>query len=334
MVEFPQLPKKQEWEVLEADYGRLVVEPFDAGLALSVGNAFRRVLLSSIEGAAPTWVKIEGVLHEFSYLPGVLEDTLDVIQNLRKVVFRLHGHRPRLLRLEAHGPKVVTAREIQTDADVEILTPDVPLATLDKEGVLSLELALEKGRGYSPAEKRENEALPVNAIAMDADFSPVKKVNFTVKPIRSTKKVGAERLALEIWTNGSVAPNDAMGQAAKLLEEHFSILFHFKPAAEPVEEIPHVQHPELNEHLFRSVEELELSVRAYNCLKNANIRTIADLVMKTEVELLKTKNFGKKSLNEIKALLEEMGLSLGMELDPDELERIRPPEPVPQEEEE
>jgi DNA-directed RNA polymerase subunit alpha len=317
-----QLPRKPEWQDLAAEHGKFVVEPFEPGFGLTIGNAFRRVLLSSIEGAAPTWVKIENVLHEFSFLPGMMEDTLDVLNNIRKVVFKLHGERSRLIHLRATGPGVVKASDFQTDADIEVLNVDQPLATLDREAVLAMEVQVEKGRGYVPAEKREMEGLPVNALVLDADFSPVQRVNFTVEP--SKKHPGAERLNIEIWTNGSVSPEDAVGEAALILEDHFNLLCRFPTGLETDEELPvEVEKVELNENLFRSVDELELSVRAYNCLKTANIRTIADLVQKSEAELLKTKNFGKKSLNEIKSILGEMQLSLGMRLDPAELERLR-----------
>ena len=317
-----QLPRKHEWQDLTAEYGRFVVEPFDPGFALTVGNAFRRVLLSSIEGAAPTWVKIERVLHEFSFLPGMTEDTLDVLSNLRRVVFKLHGERSRLIRLRATGPGVVKASDFQTDADIEILNPDQPLATLERDSVLEMELQVEKGRGYAPLEKREVEGLPVSALVLDSDFAPVQRVNVLVEPAK--RKPGAERLVLEVWTNGSVSPEDAVGEAALILEDHFNLLCRFPSGLEADEETPvEVERVELNENLFRSVDELELSVRAYNCLKTANIRSIADLVQKSEAELLKTKNFGKKSLNEIKSILGEMALSLGMRLDPAELERLR-----------
>ena len=317
-----QLPRKQEWQDLAVDHGRFVVEPFELGFALTIGNAFRRVLLSSIEGAAPTWVKIENVLHEFSFLPGMVEDTLDVLTNIRRVVFKLHGERSRLIRLRVAGPGIVKAADFQTDADIEVLNPDQTLATLDRDGVLEMEMHVEKGRGYVPLEKRELEGLPVNALVLDADFSPVQRVNIQVEP--SKRHPGAERLVIEMWTNGSVSPEDAVGEAALILEDHFNLLCRFPTGLEPDEEIPvEIEKVELNENLFRSVDELELSVRAYNCLKTANIRTIADLVQKSEAELLKTKNFGKKSLNEIKTILGEMQLSLGMRLDPAELERLR-----------
>jgi DNA-directed RNA polymerase subunit alpha len=317
-----QLPTTHEWAIQERGYGKLVIDGFEAGFGLTVGNAYRRVLLSAIHGSAATWVKIENVLHEFSHLPGVLEDTLDIMTNLRRVVFALHVNRPKILRLKAQGTGVATAGNFEPDADVDILTPDTVLATLDKDGTLEMEVCVERGRGYISAEKREPEALPINAILLDADFSPVQRVNFHVEP----RGEGRERLTLEVWTNGSVTPVEAVGQAARILEDHFELLMDFPEAApqeETVERDEYRPRVELNENLFRNVDELELSVRASNCLKTANIRSIADLVQKTESELLKTKNFGKKSLNEIKTILGEMGLSLGMRLDPEEVERLR-----------
>jgi DNA-directed RNA polymerase subunit alpha len=318
-----QLPTRHDWAVQDTKYGKLSIEPFESGFALTVGIAYRRALLSAIHGAAPTWVKIENVLHEFSHLPGVMDDTLDIMMNLRKVVFTLHVNRPKILRLKAQGASVVKASDFEADADIEILTPDVMLATLDKDGVLEMEVCVERGRGYVSAEKREPEALPINAILLDADFSPVKRVNFHVEPLGTE---GRERLVLEVWTDGSVSPVTAVGEASRILEDHFDLLTNFpetSPQEEAAERDEARPRTELNENLFRNVDELELSVRASNCLKTANIRTIADLVQKTEAELLKTKNFGKKSLNEIKTILGEMSLSLGMRLDPEELERLR-----------
>ena len=324
-----QLPTHHEWIQSEATYGKLAIESFEPGFALTVGIAYRRVLLSAIHGAAPTWVKIENVLHEFSHMPGITEDTLDIIMNLRKVVFALHVNRPKILRLKTQsGGQQVTAGDFDADADVQILTPDVPLTTLDKDGTLEMEVCIERGRGYVSAEKREPEALPINAILLDADFSPVQRINFKVEPI-GTAPAGEEppeRLVLEVWTDGSVSPAIAVGEASRILQDHFNLLTDFPETVPEEEEARHDEtHPrtELNDNLFRNVDELELSVRASNCLKTANIRTIADLVQKTEAELLKTKNFGKKSLNEIKTILGEMGLSLGMRLDAEELERLR-----------
>ena len=321
------LPVRHEWLARDRAHGIIAVEPFEPGFALTVGNAYRRVLLSSIPGAAPTWVKIEGVLHELSHTQGVTEDTLDIIMNLRKLVFAVAVNRPKLLRLKVQGPRTVTASDFEPDADVEILTPDVVLATLDKDGSLEMEVCVERGRGYQAAEKREPEALPINAMLIDSDFSPIKRVNFHVEP--SKQEPDHERLVVEVWTNGSITPEVAVGEASRILEDSFDLLTEF-PQSPPPEEQPGGEpgvetaaRVELNEHLFRNVDELELSVRASNCLKTANIRTIADLVQKTESELPKTKNFGKKSLNEIKTILGEMGLSLGMRLDPEELERLR-----------
>ena len=317
-----QLPTSHEWTAQDRVYGKLTIGQFESGFALTVGNAYRRVLMSAIHGAAPTWVKIENVLHEFSHLPGVVEDTLDIMMNLRKVVFALHVNRPKILRLRSQGPGTVKASDFEPDADVEILTPDVLLASLDKDGVLEMEVCIERGRGYVSAEKREPEALPINAILLDSDFSPVTRVNIHVEPAAPNR----ENLVLEVWTDGSVTPSAAVGEAAAILEDHFELLMNFPETVTQEEEVvsdelrPRV---EMNENLFRNVDELELSVRASNCLKTANIRTIADLVQKTEPELLKTKNFGKKSLNEIKTILGEMGLSLGMRLDSDELDRLR-----------
>ena len=317
-----ELPTRHEWITSDNTYGKLVIELFEPGFALTVGNAYRRVLLSSIHGAAPTWVKIENVLHEFSHMPGITEDTLDILMHLRNVVFRLHVNRPKILRLKAQGVGVVKAGDFEADADVEILTPDVPLATLDKDGVLEMEVCVERGRGWVPAERREPEALPINAILLDSDFSSVKRVNFHVEPASGER----ERLIVEVWTDGSISPQMAVGEASRILEDHFELLMDFPVVSPELEETQRDEaapRPELNENLFRNVDELELSVRASNCLKTANIRTIADLVQKSEGELLKTKNFGKKSLNEIKTILGEMGLHLGMRLDPEELERLR-----------
>ena len=316
-----QLPARHEWAVQEQHYGKLVMEPFEPGFALTVGIAYRRALLSGIHGAAPTWVKIEHVLHQFSHLPRVTEDTLDIMMTLRTVAFVLHVNRPKILRLKAQGPGTVKASDFEKDADIEILTPEVPLATLDKDGVLEMEVCVERGRGYVPAEKREPEALPIHALLLDADFSPVERVNFHVEPT-----VGRQRLVLEVWTDGSVAPVTAVAEASRILEDHFELLTHFPQATPEVAAATRDEtrlRTEWNENLFRNVEELELSVRASNCLKAAHIRTIADLVPKTEAELLKTKNFGKKSLDEITTILGAMGLSLGMRLDPEELERLR-----------
>jgi len=321
MLDF-RLPARHDWVVQEKNYGKLIVEPFEPGFALTVGIAYRRALLSGIHGAAPVWAKIEHVLHEFSHLPGITEDTLDIMMNLLKVVFVLHVKRPKIFRLKAQGPGTVRAGDFERDADVEILTPDVSLATLDRDGVLEMEVCVERGRGYVPAEKHEPEVLPIDAILLDADFSPVERVNFQVEPTVGSR----QRLVLEVWTDGSVAPVAAVAEASRILEDYFELLTTFpqaipeKVAAERSETRLRL---ERNTSLLRNVAELEVSARASNCFKAANIQTIADLVPKTEAELLKTKNFGKKTLSAIKTVLGEMGLSLGMHLDPEELARLR-----------
>src|SRR6058998_3140893 len=226
-----QLPTRHDWTVQDKVYGKLSIEPFEAGFALTVGIAYRRALLSAIHGAAPTWVKIENVLHEFSHLPGVMEDTLDILMNLRKAVFRLHLNRPKILRLKAQGVGVAKAGDFEPDADVEILTPDVPLATLDKDGMLEMEVCVERGRGYVPAERREPEALPINAILLDADFSPVKRVNFHVETMGER-----ERLVLELWTDGSVTPSLAVSEASRILDDHFELLRAFPETTLEAEE--------------------------------------------------------------------------------------------------
>src|SRR6058998_3825304 len=227
-----QLPTRHDWTVQDKVYGKLSIEPFEAGFALTVGIAYRRALLSAIHGAAPTWVKIENVLHEFSHLPGVMEDTLDILMNLRKAVFRLHLNRPKILRLKAQGVGVAKAGDFEPDADVEILTPDVPLATLDKDGMLEMEVCIERGRGYVPAERRELEALPINAILLDADFSPVKRVHFHVEATAGDR----ERLVLELWTDGSVTPSMAVSEASRILDDHFELLRAFPETTLEAEE--------------------------------------------------------------------------------------------------
>src|SRR5438445_89037 len=221
-----QLPTRHDWAVQETNYGKLVMEPFELGFALTVGIAYRRALLSAIHGAAPTWVKIEHVLHPCSHLPGVTEDTLDIMMNLRKVAFVLHVNRPKILRLKAQGPGTVKASDFEKDADIEILTPEVLLAPLEKDGVLEMDVCVERGRGYVPAEKREPEALPIDAILLDADFSPVERVNFRVEPAVD----GRQRLVLEVWTDGSVAPATAVAEASRILEDHFELLTTFPQA--------------------------------------------------------------------------------------------------------
>ena len=309
-----QRPKKVDWELLSKRYGRLVAEPFEKGYALTVGNALRRVLLSSLPGAAITWVRIEGATHEFSHLPGVQEDLVDILLNLKKVLLKAEGDDPRVLELDARGPREVTAGDITPAAATAILNPELRLATVEKGGWLKMELGVEKGLGYLAAEKRK-EDVPAGAIAVDAAFSPIQRVNYGVEMSRLGQVIDYEKLVVEIWTNGAITPDEALTRAAGTLTGHFEV-FTAMEVEEEEEEPEALTAAEINEHLKKSVDELELSARSSKCLKSADIRTIADLVQKTEGELLRTKNFGKKSLSEIKEVLIGMGLSLGMTLDP------------------
>src|SRR5512133_102263 len=311
-----QKPKRlaTDTETLTDKYGMFWAQPFERGFGTTVGNALRRVLLSSIEGAAVTAVKIEGVLHEFQSIPGVVEDATDIILNLKQIPFKLSGDAPKAIYLRADQPGVVTSGMIEADADVEVLDKDVYIATVSEGGKLDMEMRLKKGRGYVSADKNFDEDLGIGFIPIDSVHSPVRKVNYAVEAARLGQITDYDKLSLEIWTNGSVNPADALGLAAKLLKDHMNIFINFEEEVETI--ATEERKPEIrNENLNRSVEELELSVRSYNCLKNANIQTIGELVQKTEAEMLKTKNFGRKSLNEIKEILTSMGLSLGMKID-------------------
>jgi DNA-directed RNA polymerase subunit alpha len=311
-----QKPKRlaTDTETLTDKYGRFYAQPFERGFGTTIGNALRRVLLSSIEGAAVTAVKIEGVLHEFQSIPGVVEDATDIILNLKQVPFKLNGDGPKAIYLKAEQPGVVTSTMIEADGDVEILDKTVYIATVSEGGKLDMEMRLKRGRGYVAADKNFDEDLGLGFIPIDSVHSPVRKCNYTVEAARLGQITDYDKLDIEIWTNGSIAPADALGLAAKLLKDHMTIFINFEEELETEsrgEEKPLIK----NENLNRSVEELELSVRSYNCLKNANIQSIGELVQKTEAEMLKTKNFGRKSLNEIKEILASMGLSLGMKID-------------------
>ena len=311
-----QKPKRlaTDTETLTDKYGRFYAQPFERGFGTTIGNALRRVLLSSIEGAAVTAVKIEGVLHEFQSIPGVVEDATDIILNLKQIPFKLNGDGPKAIYLKADQPGVITSGMIEADADVEVLDKNVYVATVSEGGKLDMEMRLKRGRGYVSADKNFDEDLGLGFIPIDSVHSPVRKVNYTVEAARLGQITDYDKLDIEIWTNGSIAPADALGLAAKLLKDHMTIFINFEEELEAEssrEEKPQIK----NENLNRSVEELELSVRSYNCLKNANIQSIGELVQKTEAEMLKTKNFGRKSLNEIKEILASMGLSLGMKID-------------------
>jgi DNA-directed RNA polymerase subunit alpha len=302
-------------DTLTDKYGQFAAQPFERGFGTTIGNALRRVLLSSIEGGAITAVKIEGVMHEFSSIPGVVEDATDIILNLKQIPLKMHTEGPKTLHLIVDKQGEVTSRMIQEDADVDILDKDVYIATISEGGSLHIEMRVKLGRGYVSAEKNFDEDLPIGYIPVDSVHSPIRKVNYTVEAARLGQMTDYDKLTLDVWTNGAVTPQDAIGLAAKLLKDHTTIFINVEEEPE-LEQVP----PErpvavYNENLDRSVEELELSVRSYNCLKNANITTIRELVQKTEQEMLKTKNFGRKSLNEIKEILSAMGLSLGMKTD-------------------
>jgi len=312
-----QKPKRlvANTETLTERYGMFTAQPFQRGFGTTIGNSLRRVLLSSIEGAAITAVRIEGVEHEFSPIPGVVEDATDIILNLKQIPFKISGDGVKTVRLDLDHPGDVRSGQIQTDADVEVLDRDVHLATVSEGGRLSIEMRLKSGRGYVSADKNFDEDLALGYIPIDSVHSPVRKVNFSVEAARLGQMTDYDKLTIEVWTNGAVSPQDAIGYAAKLLKDHMSIFINFEEVAEQAEEISEHGTEKMNEVLNRSVEELELSVRSYNCLKNANIQTIGELVQKTEAEMLRTKNFGRKSLNEIKEILANMGLALGMRID-------------------
>ncbi len=313
-----QRPKRLdvERETLTDRFGRFQAQPFERGFGTTIGNALRRVLLSSIEGAAITAVKIDGVLHEFSPIPGVVEDATDIILNLKQIPLKLHVDYTKTLYLRVDKAGEVRARDIEADGDVEILEPDAHIATVSEGGKLHMELRLKRGRGYVSADKNFDEDLGIGWIPVDSIHSPVKKVNYLVEAARLGQTTDYDKLTLDVWTNGSVHPRDAVSLAAKLVRDHLNIFVNLDESLESSTEVSEpARVGALNEHLDKSVEELELSVRSYNCLKNANIRTIRELVAKTEAEMLKTKNFGRKSLNEIKEILTTMGLSLGMRMD-------------------
>jgi DNA-directed RNA polymerase subunit alpha len=313
-----QIPLRVEVdkETLSPTFGRFSTEAFERGFGTTVGNALRRVLLSSLTGASVTTVKIEGVLHEFSTIPGVTEDVTSIILNVKGLRLALHTDKPKTIRLKKKGPGEAKGSDIVHDGDMTILTPNLHIATLDKDATLDMEMTVKHGRGYVPAERNKEEGLPIGVIAIDSIFSPIKRVNFQVENARVGRMTDYDKLTLEIWTDGTISPRDALSTAAGILRDHVDIFINPEARVEGRGELAGEDaQREINKNLFRSVNELELSVRAANCLKNANIKTIADLVQKTEAEMLKTKNFGKKSLNEIKEILTEMGLGLGVKLD-------------------
>ncbi len=294
-------------------YGKFIVEPLERGFGVTLGNALRRVLLSSLQGAAVTWVKIEGAPHEFTSLPGVVEDVVDIILNIKQVRFKLFDEEPKVFVLEKEEEGEVKAGDIQTNGQAEIVNPDLHIATLTKGGRLKMELHVQWGKGYLPAELSQSKEIGV--IPVDAIFSPITRVNFTVTQARVGRRSDYDRLVMEIWTDGTVDPRDALAYAAKILKDQLTVFINFAEEEKAAEaEREEEKKPEYYQYLDKKIDELELSVRSANCLKNANIRYIGELVQKTESEMLKTKNFGRKSLNELKKILAEMGLSFGMEI--------------------
>jgi DNA-directed RNA polymerase subunit alpha len=300
-----QKPKRlvANTETLTERFGQFTAQPFERGFGSTIGTGLRRVLLSSIEGAAITAVRIEGVAHEFSPIPGVVEDATDIILNLKQVPFKMIGEGTRIARLRIDGQGEVMSGQIETDADVEVLDRNLHIATVGEGGRLNIEMRIKQGRGYVAADRNYEEDLPIGYIPIDSVHSPVRKVNYAVEGARLGQNTEFDKLTIEVWTNGAISPQDAVGQAAKLLKDHMTIFINFEEMPEVVEEPAERALNQMNEVLNRSVEELELSVRSYNCLKNANIQTIGDLVQKSEAEMLRTKNFGRKSLNEIKEIL-------------------------------
>ncbi len=303
-------------ETLTERYGRFYAAPFERGFGTTIGNSIRRALLASIEGAAITAVRIEGVEHEFSSIKGVVEDATDVILNLKQVPFKLHSSGPKTLSISKKNKGEVTSGDIEADGDVEILDPNVHIATIGSGGSLNIEMRLKKGRGYVAAEFNNDDDLSVGYIPVDSVHTPIKKVNYTVDKTRSGSNTELDKLTIEVWTDGSVRPEDSIGLAAKLVKDHMSIFINFEEEEEEYK-YEDIARPPLmrNDLLDKSVDELELSVRSYNCLKNADIRTIRDLIRRTEKDMLGTKNFGKKSLTEIKDMLHGMGLDFGMDFD-------------------
>lgn len=310
-------PKRLECELetLTSTYGKFVAEPLERGFGQTLGNSLRRVLLSSIEGTAVTSVRITGVYHEFSTIPGIKEDVTDLVLNIKALRLKMAADGPKVLHLKAGGPGEVRASQIVTDADVEVLNGDLYVATLDKDGKLDMEIEVGKGRGYIPAERNKRENQPVDVIPVDSVFSPIVRVNYQVEDTRVGHATDYNRLIIEVWTDGSILPQDAVMQAARILKEHLNIFITFDEEPEEPERVVDVEKERIIEYLTRSVDELELSVRSANCLKNSNIQYLWQLVQKSEAEMLKTKNFGRKSLNEIKEILTGMHLGFGMKLD-------------------
>ena len=291
-------------------YGKFVVEPLERGYGTTLGNALRRILLSSLPGAAVTSVKIDGILHEFSTIPGVKEDVTEIILNLKKLAVRLEGENTKRAIINAVGPKEVTAADIIGDSDIEIFNPDLHIATLEENATLVMEINLARGRGYVPAEQNKTESTPISVIPVDSIFTPVRKVNFTVENTRVGQVTDYDKLVLEIWTDGSITPEEGVSIGAKIMQEHLNLFIQLTDATGAMEIMVEKEEDQKEKALEMTIEELELSVRSFNCLKRAAINTVEELTQKTEEDMMKVRNLGKKSLDEVKAKLEEFGLSL------------------------
>ena len=318
-------PKRLEFDKKNKSeyYGKLSAGPFERGYGVTIGNSLRRMLLSSIEGAAIVAVKFEGIFHEFSSIPGVVEDVTEIILNLKQVNLQLNGEESdKRIYIKASKPGTICAKDITADPDVVVLNPDLPIFTIDQNGEVEMEMIVRKGRGYVPADKHNIEDESVQMIPMDSSFSPIEKITFHVENTRVGQSTDYDSLVMELWTNGGITPEDAVAHAAKIVKDHMQIFINFDEEPEPVQPQVDEKKQKMLANMAKCVEELELSVRSYNCLKNANIQTIAELVQKTDGEMLKTRNFGRKSLNEIKEILEDMGLHLGMKVDEEDLKQI------------
>ena len=318
-------PKRLEFDKKNKSeyYGKLSAGPFERGYGVTIGNSLRRMLLSSIEGAAIVAVKFEGIFHEFSSIPGVVEDVTEIILNLKQVNLQLNSEEPyKRVYIKVSKPGTICAKDITADPDVVVLNPDLPILTIDQNGEVEMEMIVRKGRGYVPADKHDIENESVQMIPMDSSFSPIEKITFHVENTRVGQSTDYDSLVMELWTNGGITPEDAVAHAAKIVKDHMQIFINFDEEPEPVQPQVDEKKQKMLANMAKCVEELELSVRSYNCLKNANIQTIAELVQKTDGEMLKTRNFGRKSLNEIKEILEDMGLHLGMKVDEEDLKQI------------
>ena len=313
-----------EEETLTLTYGRFTAEPFERGFGITLGNSLRRIMIASLQGAAITAVRIDGILHEFSTIPGVREDVTEIVLNLKEARLKLHSDGPETVYIKAKGEGAVTAKDIIVNSNVEVLNPDLHIATLSADATLHMELTVNRGRGYCPAEKNRHPNQPIGTIPIDSIFSPIRKVNYNITHARVGQITDYDKLSLEVWTDGSISPEDAVAYAAKIIQTQLKLFINFDEGPDPVPVEGPVQKQPVNQNIYKNIDELELSVRSSNCLRNANIRYIGELVQRSEPEMLKTKNFGRKSLNEIKEILADMGLTLGMKLD----EFVPPEEPV------